>query len=739
MAVVGDYAAQGVISTMIHNAFPDDLIVGEEDATDLRLDSGADLRRRIVELANEAIVGPLGVGDVTEWGIEETFKAGGQDVRMWTIDPIDGTKGFLRGEQYAVCLFLIVDAQVQVGVIGCPNLPFDADTKGSIFVAVRGQGAEQLNIEGSNPTPISMPTLAPSELYFLESVEAAHASHSTNDKISSILGITGPPIRMDSQAKYGCLARGDGGVYMRMPTGAGYKEKIWDHAPGAVLVEEACGVITDSRGRPLDFGLGRTLGENFGVIAASKVSHPKVLEAVQKAIAPEEKLKAGSNALQGCIKYEYLPQVTLSALNETGRAESTIPVLQQRSYTGKKPVITSALADARCIDLGMDRILEVLNTTLGTSYTLDDHDSILQSVFQSFIARSYDFGILYANVRPYWYDLTLIKHISELWMKDQERRQDCFTNNRISLDFPWRRVWDLCANRVVPYWVTRSSSPMPISHAWMAPDDRFQLWTPINCYEWPVPIPKDADLNLIRIEMLNQERLSPRDSVEYVWLDVLCLRQEGGEREDLRVEEWKVDVPTIGSLYSPPVWFVVYYLSGLGRPLSLKPGDLENEQNWFNRAWTLQEIAGGLIIGGGTDVNLITDNDIKAKLIEKLQSVQRIREADVFHLLWQMQIRQSTKPLDKVAGLAYLLCGFESSGSIPIYDETQSQEDAVTIFPFSLSYLNLISILSHLIMDISGSTGPTGPVSTPISNDFRYCATARDDRSPSSLFSLFHT
>ncbi|KAK0219668.1 hypothetical protein EDD85DRAFT_797032 [Armillaria nabsnona] len=85
-----------------------------------------------------------------------------------------------------------------------------------------------------------------------------------------------------TQAKYGCLARSDGGVYMRMPTGSGYKEKIWDHAPGAVLVEEAGGVITDSRGGPLDFGLGRTLGENFGVIAASEASHPKVLEAVQK-------------------------------------------------------------------------------------------------------------------------------------------------------------------------------------------------------------------------------------------------------------------------------------------------------------------------------------------------------------------------------------------------------------------------------------------------------------------------
>jgi 3'-phosphoadenosine 5'-phosphosulfate (PAPS) 3'-phosphatase len=32
---------------------------------------------------------------------------------------------------------------------------------------------------------------------------------------------------MDSQAKYDCLARGDGGAYLRMPTGAGYEEKIW--------------------------------------------------------------------------------------------------------------------------------------------------------------------------------------------------------------------------------------------------------------------------------------------------------------------------------------------------------------------------------------------------------------------------------------------------------------------------------------------------------------------------------
>lgn len=152
---------------------------------------------------------------------------------MWTIDPIDGTKGFLRGEQYAVCLSLIVDSIVQVGVIGCPNLPLDPTRPeagtGSIFIAVRGQGAQQIPLSGSDTTPTALliPPSTPDTFNFLESVEAAHSSHSFNDRVSSLLNVTRPPTRMDSQAKYGCLARGDGGAYLRMPTGVGYREKIW--------------------------------------------------------------------------------------------------------------------------------------------------------------------------------------------------------------------------------------------------------------------------------------------------------------------------------------------------------------------------------------------------------------------------------------------------------------------------------------------------------------------------------
>ncbi|KAI6122571.1 nucleotidase HAL2 [Pisolithus croceorrhizus] len=303
---VADYSAQAVVNTILGRAFPADPIVGEEDANDLRREEADKLRNRIVELSNEALTAELATGDTAEWGIgpgqertlEELLDAidrgndqGGRIGRGWTLDPIDGTKGFLRGGQYAVCLALIVDGDVKLGVIGCPNLPVKSaepeGRRGCIFAAVKGQGAEQMTISGVDPTPIVIPPVAPGMLNLLESVEAAHADLSFNRRVSELLGITRPPTQMDSQAKYGCLARGDGGVYLRMPTKAGYREKIWDHASGSLLVREAGGLITNSLGQPLDFGLGRTLGVNYGIVAAGKDVHALVLAAVQRARAED--------------------------------------------------------------------------------------------------------------------------------------------------------------------------------------------------------------------------------------------------------------------------------------------------------------------------------------------------------------------------------------------------------------------------------------------------------------------
>ena len=87
-----------------------------------------------------------------------------------------------------------------------------------------------------------MPHLAPHELSFLESVEKAHAALDTNALVATRLGVRAAPVRMDSQAKYAALVRGDGsgGVYLRLPVAGpgirdgGYQEKIWVRACACV-------------------------------------------------------------------------------------------------------------------------------------------------------------------------------------------------------------------------------------------------------------------------------------------------------------------------------------------------------------------------------------------------------------------------------------------------------------------------------------------------------------------------
>ena len=190
-------------------------------------------------------------------------------------------RDFLRGEQYAVSLALIVNGEIVLGVLGCPNLPFNISTTGALFHAVQGQGACMEPLDGSATAIQIKVSTAPDRgsLRFCESVESGHSKQDTAAVIAQRLGITAAPVRMDSQAKYGVVARGEAHVYLRLPTRADYREKIWDHAGGVVVVTEAGGTVTDVDGRPLDFTHGRELTQNRGVIATTGNIHQEVVEA----------------------------------------------------------------------------------------------------------------------------------------------------------------------------------------------------------------------------------------------------------------------------------------------------------------------------------------------------------------------------------------------------------------------------------------------------------------------------
>ncbi|KAK9466352.1 hypothetical protein V1512DRAFT_263436 [Lipomyces arxii] len=291
---VADFGAQAVIIGALQKAFPTDPVVGEEDSSILR--DQTSLRNRVWSLVQEAssaddYAGTIGtiesedkMLEYIDWGKFE----GGKVPRMWALDPVDGTKGFLRGGQFAVCLALIVDSKVVVGVIGCPNLPIDPTNPstgtGVVFSTVIGEGAfvRAIGSPFDSTTPISMSKVTDTATAsFCESVEAGHSSHGQQAEIAALLGITKPSVRMDSQAKYASIARGDGDIYLRLPVSASYEEKIWDHASGNLLVAESGGVVTDMHGKELDFSQGRTLKNNKGIVAASKDIHSTVLKAVQ--------------------------------------------------------------------------------------------------------------------------------------------------------------------------------------------------------------------------------------------------------------------------------------------------------------------------------------------------------------------------------------------------------------------------------------------------------------------------
>ena len=313
---IGDFGAQALIISAIKSAFPDDEVVGEEEASSLR--ENEKLRNQIWELVQAArlsdesaeseVGGPIkSVEDMLD-AIDAGNSSGGKAGRIWALDPIDGTKGFLRGGQYAVCLALMVDGDVKVGVLGCPNLPIDdkapldanigadqtdAEGKGVLFSAVVGHGATSrpLTAAGLSKQSARINVSSVEDLTqatFCESVEAGHSSHGDQHDIATKLGIKKASVRMDSQAKYGSLARGAGDIYLRLPVRADYQEKIWDHAAGDLIVREAGGEVTDTLGRRLDFSHGRTLKENKGVVAAPKAIHGRVLEAVKEVLGKKK-------------------------------------------------------------------------------------------------------------------------------------------------------------------------------------------------------------------------------------------------------------------------------------------------------------------------------------------------------------------------------------------------------------------------------------------------------------------
>lgn len=287
---IADWASQAVVAVELARlGYSGISLVGEEEAATLRTPENARLLERVVQAVQHAC---LDAHDAKTRGLLDEGAVlaaidqgrGSPEARFLTLDPVDGTKGFLRRQQYAISLALIEHGEVTAGVVGCPNLPIEgenydvADARGTLAWATRGSGAYTCACaidEVARATRLRIASWTSRDpVRACESVESGHSKQDLSAELLAEVGSVGVPARLDSQCKYVVVARGGADAYLRLPTKKDYREKIWDHAAGALVAAEAGARVCDVDGKPLDFGRGRELTANRGIFAG----HPEAVE-----------------------------------------------------------------------------------------------------------------------------------------------------------------------------------------------------------------------------------------------------------------------------------------------------------------------------------------------------------------------------------------------------------------------------------------------------------------------------
>ncbi|RSL59658.1 hypothetical protein CEP53_005689 [Fusarium sp. AF-6] len=311
---IADFAAQALLIGAIRAAFPNDALLGEEDSAALRADK--ELREKVYELVSSAtdVLDPLARGcalpkpgsaqdmlDLIDLG---GCERGGNKGRVWIMDPIDGTAAFLKGQRYAVSLALIEDGKEVIGVLGCPNISAEmtrvseehVDQKwGTMLTAVRGRGSTtrimtQSGLEAARPLSPLKPFSA-ENLHIVDCTASMSSRHDLVAKLADDFNTAFPNTEVwSSHIRYAALIIGGGDVQFWIPTPQPSKMCIWDHAGSQLIFTELGGRVTDLDGKEVDFGAGRHLNRNRGLVVARGEIHATLLKAMNRILAEEEQM-----------------------------------------------------------------------------------------------------------------------------------------------------------------------------------------------------------------------------------------------------------------------------------------------------------------------------------------------------------------------------------------------------------------------------------------------------------------
>jgi 3'(2'), 5'-bisphosphate nucleotidase len=256
---LADFASQIFIISKIKKNFPKDQVIAEEDASVFLNSNVLNILKKCYTALN--------------YIIEENLKdiltyRGPVSRRQWTVDPIDGTKGYQKNLIYAIGIGFMVDSKPTICAIGAPNYRNRAL---AIFSAQKNHGAK-LSYGNHAFTKVNV-----SNNQKIETFRFCHSLHYDEPwvlKFASILGITNF-VQIDSMAKLCMVAEGSADIYIKPLDMT--RSFTWDFLPGDLLIKEAGGKITDLRGNNIKYNNEKCLVNTPGLIASNGQKHEELI------------------------------------------------------------------------------------------------------------------------------------------------------------------------------------------------------------------------------------------------------------------------------------------------------------------------------------------------------------------------------------------------------------------------------------------------------------------------------
>ena len=286
---LADFGSQVIVSNWLNINFRGEPLIAEESLKSLPEDNRDNFIEHLIDVL-KPFLGELNRQNIMDYlDMNCSFT---KEKSYWVLDPLDGTKGFLRGDQYAISLGHVNEGFIDVGILACPRLRLSSFwgmgnriDKGYTFFAQKRQGAWMQPLDLSEEAiPIHVSECKePQNAVLLRSYESKHTDLKRTTVFLERMDIK-KTIPVDSQVKYGLLACGIGEIILRFPPmdNPDYREKVWDHVGGAIILQEAGGKVTDILGNSFQYDGSSALDKSVGVFASNGYLHKIGLEVLQE-------------------------------------------------------------------------------------------------------------------------------------------------------------------------------------------------------------------------------------------------------------------------------------------------------------------------------------------------------------------------------------------------------------------------------------------------------------------------